>query len=147
MKGLQIDPTSITMKILSYPIDSPRPVDEFTLEVSNKKNDFKPGLINLFIKTHAAGLRHKLTAEQFHDWMNEESEIPSQNHEAIRDAIYKMNGISIIQFRKGCGSSVRGLAHLAHQTKAYSDIFVHYVDSYFDNEDQPERFGRGYVGI
>ena len=135
------------MKILSYPNDPPRPMDEFTLDVSNKKNDFKPGLINLFIKKHAAGLRYKPTAEQLRDWMNEETEIPSQYHEAIRDTIYKMNGVSIIQFRMSCGSSVRGMAHLVHQTKAYSDIFVHYVDSYSDNGDQREWFGRGYAGI
>ncbi|MYD42607.1 MAG: hypothetical protein F4W90_01790 [Gammaproteobacteria bacterium] len=73
--------------------------------------------------------------------------MPEQYHAAIYDTIAKMDGEDYMVFRQNCGASIRGIVHLVHQTGAFSDRFVHYLDKFSDIGDQRERWDRGYANI
>ena len=129
------------------PRDPPLALKYFTNRIATTKSPFNPGVVNSIIRKHAAGLRTKPTAEQLRHWMNTESAIPAEYHEAIRDTIAKMRGHHMMRFSQNNGASIRGFAHLIHQTAAFTDRVVHYVDNFSDIGDPRPRWDGGYAGI
>ena len=125
----------------------PRPLAEFTSPHARKRAPFDPAAVRALIDKHAAGIRPRPTPEQLRDWMNAESPVPEIYSAAIADMIAKMTGIEYMRFRRSCGASVRGLAHLAHETGVLSDRFAHYLDRWSDGGDRRERFDRGYGNL
>ena len=99
------------------------------------------------IGKYAAGLQPRPTPAQLRDWMNDEAPIPAEYHTSIADTIAKMDGGDYMVFRQNCGGSIRGIVHLVHETGAFSDRFVHYLDQYSDIGDQRPRWDGGYAGI
>ena len=112
------------------------------------KAPFNPWRIDPLFNKHAAGLlpSHRPTAEQCRDWMNKEAPIPEKYHPALQDIMAKMTGRDLMVFRQNCGASMRGFAHLVHESQAFSDIVVHYIDSWSDIGDTRERWDEGYGG-
>lgn len=79
--------------------------------------------------------------------MNTESTIPAEYHAAIYDTIVKMRGRHMLRFSQNNGASIRGFAHLVHETGAFSDRVVHYIDNFSDIGDTRPRWDGGYAGI
>ena len=129
------------------PRDPPLPLGYFTNPVATAKSSLNPGVVNSIFRKHAAGLRTRPTAEQLCHWMNTESAIPVEYHEAIRDTIAKMRGHHMMRFSQNNGASIRGFAHLIHETGAFTDRVVHYVDNFSDIGDPRPRWDGGYAGI
>ena len=129
------------------PRDPPLPLEYFTNSVATAKSPLNPGVVNSIFRKHAAGLRTRPTAEQLCHWMNTESTIPVEYHEAIRDTIAKMRGHHMMRFSQNNGASIRGFAHLIHETGAFTDRVVHYVDNFSDIGDPRPRWDGGYAGI
>lgn len=129
------------------PRDPPQPLSNFTSEVVVKRTPFNPQRIEWMIGKYAAGLRTRPTPAQLRDWMNNEAPVPAEYHMAIADTFAKMVGIDYMVFRQNCGASIRGIVHLVHETGAFSDRFVHYLDQYSDIGDQRPRWDCGYAGI
>lgn len=129
------------------PREAPLALKYFTKPLSTTRSRFNPDVVNGIVRKHAAGLRTKPSAEQLRNWMNTESTIPVQYHEAIRDTIAKMRGHHMLRFTQNNGASIRGFAHLIHETKAYTDRVVHYVDNFSDIGDPRPRWDGGYAGI
>lgn len=135
------------MTIYSFPPrEPPLPLSRFTKPLSTTRAPFNPGIVNSLIRKHAAGLRIKPTAEQLRHWMNSESDIPAEYHEAICDTMAKMYGYQLLRFSQNNGASIRGFAHLIHQTGAYTDRIVHYIDNFSDIGDPRPRWDGGYAG-
>ena len=107
---------------------------------------FNPGPVDRLPRTHAAGLAHRPTAAQLEDCMNAEAPIPGNHHEAIRDTITNMSGLDPMTFRQNNGSSIRGLAHLLHDTRAFIDRAAHCVDHSSDIGDRRNRWYAGFAG-
>ena len=128
------------------PRNPPLPLRCFEMERARDIAPFNPGPVDFLFRTHAAGLVHRPTAAQLRDWMNAEAPIPVNYHEAIRDTIAKMSGLDLMTFRQNNGSSIRGFAHLLHETHAFIDRAVHYVDQYSDIGDRRNRWDAGYAG-
>ena len=128
------------------PRDPPLPLDFFTQAQATSKTPFNPGPIDFMVGKYTAGLTHRPTAKQLRDWMNNEAPVPAPYNAVIQDVVGKMTGRDLMVFRQNCGASMRGFAHLIHETRAYSDIIVHYIDSWSDIGDQRPRRDRGYGG-
>ncbi len=128
------------------PRDPPLPLDCFTSETARDIAPFNPAPISFMIDKYAAGLANRPTAEQLRDWMNNETPVAHKYHETVQDIAAKMTGRDLMVFRQNCGASIRGFAHLIHETGAYSDIVVHYIDSWSDIGDPRPRWDRGYAG-
>ena len=125
----------------------PLPMDYFTSPLATQARDFEPRRIEQMVNKYAAGVGNRPTAEQLRNWMNEESDIPEEHWPAIVDTIKEMDGSDYLEFWLSCGASLRGMAHLCHQTKAFSDRFVHFLDQFSDIGDRRERWDGGYAGI
>lgn len=52
-----------------------------------------------------------------------------------------------MDFVRNNGASVRGFAHLLHETHAFTNRVVHYVDNFSDIGDPRPRRDGGYAGI
>lgn len=129
------------------PGDPPLTLDKSTNPAATWIEKFNPGAINSIINKHVAELHGRPTAKQLRDWMNNTTPIPPEHHAAIYDTILKMDGMDMMRFRQNNGSSIRGFAHLVHETEAYSDRVVHYIDAFSDIGDPRERWDSGYAGI
>ena len=105
-------------------------LDGFTSPITNSRSEFNPSIIDLLIDKHAAGISNRPKADQIRDWMNARSEVPEEYHEAIRSTIIKLDGYQLILFRRNCGSSVNGLAHLALSTGVDSYRFTCYMSGF-----------------
>lgn len=79
--------------------------------------------------------------------MNNETPVLVEYDAAITFTIAKMVGNDYTVFRLNCASSIRGILHLAHETGAISDRFIHYLDWYSDVSDERPRWNGGYVGL
>ena len=128
------------------PRNPPLPLSCFTSEAARSTAPFNHRPIDFMIGKYAAGLLNRPTAEQLRNWMNNETPVPGKYHAVLRDVMAKMTGRDLMIFRQNCGSSIRGFAHLIHETRAYSDIVVHYIDSWSDIGDNRPRWDRGYAG-
>ena len=136
------------MTLYSFPPrDPPLPLKYFTKPLATTKSPLNPGVVNSIVRKHAAGLRPRPTAEQLCHWMNTESAVPVEYHHAIYDTMAKMRGHQMLRFSQNNGASIRGFAHLIHQTGAYTDRVVHYIDNFSDIGDTRPRWDGGYAGI
>ena len=124
----------------------PQPLENFTNESALSRSEFNPGIVNAWMKKHAAGLLPECrpTAEQLRDWMNNESPVPEQYHMAVYDFIGKLDGSMLMDFTHNNGASIRGFAHLIHQVGSRADKAVHWVDRYSDIGDQRAVYLKGY---
>ena len=129
------------------PRDPPQPLANFSSAVVLQQAPFNPIPISWMIEKYAAGLSSRPTPEQLRDWMNTEAPVPLKYHAAIADTIAKMDGGDYMKFRQNCGASIRGIVHLVHETKSFSDRFVHYLDNFSDVGDVRPRWDDDYAGI
>ena len=99
----------------------PLDIKYFERPFARRISEFHPEVIEQIFGMKAAGINplRRPTPQQLRDWMNAESEVPKKYHEAIFDTVCDLNGPLMRRIRANCGTSIRGLVHLSHETGAF----------------------------